>query len=180
MLSIDTTTMTIALTRGDTASIVFSAKDKEGRTFLPTHGDVLKFAVAKKVGADPLFEIQNTFDTVSGEMIPVTITEDEFNIQKTMYFILENDGGAIAYRQCTRLDTFDPDGQYAVEDYSAFWTIVIGANGEWYDESGADIFKFKDYVWDLQLITSTGVDTIIGKTDDISPTFRVLGEVATE
>ena len=141
MLSIDTNTMTIALTRGDTASIVFSATDENG-TVTPSTGDKLKFAVAKKWGAEPIFEIQT---------------------------------------EKTALNTADD-----------FWTIVIGGNNEWYqkDDDGnvvldgdkkIDLFKFADYVWDCQYISVSGeVSTIIGKTDDISPTFRVLGEAATE
>ena len=127
MLNIDTTTMLIELTRGDSANIVFSAVDGDGTTVTPTAGDKLKFAVAKKVGATPIFEIENTMDS----------------------------------------------------DSTAFWTISI--TDEWYDDSGADLFKFADYVWDCQYTTSGGeVNTIIGKTDDLSPIFRVLGEVATE
>lgn len=138
MLNIDTTTMLIELTRGDTASIVFSAVDGSGTTVTPVAGDKLKFAVAKKVGAEPLFEIENTM----------------------------------------------------VSDPDEFWTIVI--NDEWYqkDDDGnivydgdkpIDLFKFADYVWDCQYTVNSGeVNTIIGKTDDLSPTFRVLGEVATE
>lgn len=132
MLNIDTTTMLIELTRGDTASIVFSAVTSDGTAWHPTEGDeVLQFAVAKKVGADPLSVVSNTFDGV---------------------------------------------------DEEGFWTITIGAvdSDFWTDESGADKYKFADYVWDVQLTTSTGVDTIIGKTSTLSPTFRVLGEVATE
>jgi len=33
-------------------------------------------------------------------------------------------------------------------------------------------------VFDVQLANANGVFTIIGKTDAISPTFRVWGEVA--
>ena len=135
MLNIDTDTMLIELTRGDTASIVFSAVQSDGTTYTPSIGDKLKFAVAKKVGAEPLMEIET-------EKTALT-TDDEF------------------------------------------WTIVI--KDEWYqkDEEGeiipGDLFKFADYVWDVQLTDSNGeVFTIIGKTDTISPTFRVLGEVATE
>ena len=121
MLAINTETMLIELTRGDTASIVFSAVDKTGTTYVPSAGDKLKFAVAKKVGAEPLFEIETEMDS-------------------------------------------DPD---------EFWTIVIPS-------SATNEMKFGDYVFDVQLSNSSGVDTIIGKTDDISPTFRVWGEVATE
>ena len=131
MLSIDTNTMTISLTRGDTASIVFSAVQSDGTTYVPVTGDKLKFSVAKKVGAEPM----GTVETVK-----------------------------------TGTSTID-----------AFWTIVIGGSF-WYEDDGeTDKFKFKDYVWDVQLTSSTGqVNTIIGDTSDIHPTFRVLGEVATE
>lgn len=131
MLNIDTTTMLIELTRGDTANIVFSAVDSSGTQYEPSADDVLTFAVAKKVGSDPLSVVSNTFDGV---------------------------------------------------DEEGFWTITIGGvdSDFWTDESGADKYKFADYVWDVQLTTSTGVDTIIGKTSTLSPTFRVLGEVATE
>ena len=136
MLNIDTEKMLIELTRGDTASIVFSAVDKEGNTYEPSEGDSLQFAVAKKVGSEPIGSVRTVFDGV---------------------------------------------------DTDAFWTIVIG-DPFWYekDEEGnitdppVDLFKFKDYVWDVQLTTSSGVDTIIGETSDLHPMFRVLGEVATE
>ena len=123
MLAINTETMLIELTRGDTASIVFSAKDKDGTTYTPSTGDKLKFAVAKKVGAEPIFEIE-TEKTASN-------TADDF------------------------------------------WTIIIPS-------ATTNEMKFGDYAYDVQLSNSSGVDTIIGKTDDISPTFRVWGEVATE
>lgn len=120
MLTIDTNTMLIELTRGDSASIVFSAVDDEGETYVPTEGDILTFAIAKKVGADPVASVTNTYDG---------------------------------------------------SDLDAFWTILI-------EPEHTSELKFADYVWDLQLTTSSGVDTIIGKTDDISPKFRVWGEVA--
>lgn len=120
MLNIDTEKMLIELTRGDTANIVFSAKTSEGEAYVPTEGDEIKFAVAKKVGAEPLFEIKNVME----------------------------------------------------DDADAFWNIQI-------EPSNTSGLKFSDYVFDVQLKTSTGTDTIIGKTDTISPTFRVWGEVAT-
>ena len=122
MISIDVNKMLIALTRGDSASITFSATDSEGQDYEPSEGDILTFAVAKKVGADPLFSISNTYDGV---------------------------------------------------DDDAFWTILIEP------EHTAEL-GFKDYAWDIQLQTSTGIDTIIGRTDTLSPTFRVWGEVAQE
>ena len=130
MLNIDTTTMLIELTRGDTASIVFSAVESDGTTVTPVAGDKLKFAVAKKVGAEPLFEIEHTMDS----------------------------------------------------DATEFWTIVIDDEAwDKAEEALGSKMKFADYVWDCQYTVNTGeVNTIIGKTDDLSPTFRVLGEVATE
>lgn len=123
MLSINTETMLIELTRGDNASIVFSAVDSDGTTYTPSTGDKLKFAVAKKVGAEPLFQIET---------------------------------------EKTALNTNDD-----------FWTIQI------LPEHTREL-KFGDYAYDVQLSNSSGVDTIIGETDDIHPTFRVWGEVATE
>lgn len=131
MLNIDTNTMLIELTRGDSASIVFSAVDDAGTAWNPTlPTDTIQFAVAKKWGGTPLMVIKNTYD---------------------------------------------PTDEDALEN---FWTIVIETD-HWL-ENGEDIFKFSDYVWDCQIGTSSGAQTIIGKTDDLEPTFRVLGEVAEE
>lgn len=128
MLNIDTTTMTIAITRGDAASITFGAVDESGDPWNPTEGDeTLTFAVAKKWGGEPLMVIPNPYDA----------------------------------------------------DPTTFWTINIGRD-DWLDDDGNDKFKFADYVFDVQVGTSSGDITIIGKTDDLSPTFRVLGEVAPE
>ena len=139
MLEIDAGTMLIGLTRGDTASIVFVAEDDEGTEYVPAAGDKLTFAVAKKVGADPIMSITNVY----------------------------------------------------AGDADAFWTIVIGSAGsdDWYqrDDNGEvvldadgnpEYIKTGNYVWDVQLETQAGIQTIIGKTDSISPQFRVWGEVA--
>lgn len=129
MLEIDTNTMRISLTRGDSASIVFGAVDANGTAWNPTEGDEkISFSVAKKWGGDVLMNIENVYDG---------------------------------------------------NDLDAFWTITINTD-DWLDDNGNDKFKFSDYVYDVQINTSSGADTIIGKTDDLSPTFRVLGEVATE
>jgi len=132
MLNIDTTQMLIELTRGDAASIVFSAVDSSGTAWNPSQSgeDKITFAVAKKFGGTPLMVIENVYDST------------------------------------------DPDA------LTNFWTINITTD-DWL-EDGEDVFKFQDYVWDCQISTSTGSDTIIGKTDDITPTFRVWGEVAEE
>lgn len=130
MLNIDTSTMLIELTRGDSASIVFSAVTDSGETWSPSEGDVIQFAVAKKWGGTPLMVVTNTYDP-------------------------------------TEEDALDK-----------FWTINI--TPEHWIENSTDKFKFSDYVWDCQIETSTGVQTIIGKTNDMTPTFRVLGEVAEE
>ena len=132
MLKIDTEKMLIKLTRGDSASIVFSAVDGDGDPWNPSEGDEsLQFAVAKKWGGDPLMKI------------------------KTKYV---------------------PTADEPLDD---FWTINITTD-DWLDDNGNDKFKFTDYVWDCQVLTSTGAQTIIGKTDDLEPTFTVLGEVAEE
>ena len=128
MLQIDTTTMQIALTRGDSASITFGAVDKDGTTWNPSVGDeTLTFAVAKKWGGEPLMKITNPYDA----------------------------------------------------DMDVFWTIKIDTD-DWLDDGGNDVFKFGDYVYDVQVGTSTGAITIIGKTEELNPTFTVLGEVAPE
>ena len=122
MLKIDSENMTIAMTRGDTAKIMFSAVDEEGTPYEPEAGDMLKFSVAKKVGATPIFEIPSVMES----------------------------------------------------DAEAFWEITI-------EPDNTNGMKFGDYAFDVQLTHDGGqVDTIIGKTDTISPTFRVWGEVATE
>ena len=121
MLTIDTTTMLIELTRGDSASIVFSAVDGEGNEFEPVTGDKLTFAVAKKVGDTPIFSITNEYNG----------------------------------------------------DSDAFWTILI-------EPEHTSELDFKTYVWDAQIQTQSSTVTIIGKTDDVSPKFKVWGEVAQE
>lgn len=80
MFNINTETYLIELTRGDSASIIFGAKDAQGNDYIPVTGDELKFAVAKKVGADPIFEVANTmgddaesFWTIN---IPASVTND--------------------------------------------------------------------------------------------------------
>ena len=134
MLKIDTETMMIELTRSDSAWIVFSAVNSEGVPYEPTNNDVLVFSFAKKVGAEPIKQIENKFD--------------------------ENDP--------------DPD----VAD--KWWTIEIKP------EHTAGM-KFGDYAYDVQIegrddVTDelVGVATIIGKTDELSPTLRIWGEVSEE
>ena len=125
MLKIDSEKMIIAMTRGDTANIVFSAVDDQGQAYTPVEHDKLKFSVAKKVGATPVFQI------------PREMTNDA----------------------------------------TKFWTITI-------EPQHTNPLKFGDYVFDVQLTRYNDgdeqVDTIIGTTDDMTPIFRVWGEVATE
>jgi hypothetical protein len=73
MLKIDSEKMIIAMTRGDTANIVFSAVDEQGTTYVPVANDVLRFAVAKKVGADPLFELTNIMSDDATAFWTITI-----------------------------------------------------------------------------------------------------------
>ena len=60
-------------------------------------------------------------------------------------------------------------------DTEAFWTITI-SDDDWIVDGQK--LKTGDYVFDVELTTATGRDTIIGKTDEISPAFRVWGEVS--
>ena len=80
MFNINTETYLIELTRGDSASIIFGAKDAQGNDYIPVTGDELKFAVAKKVGADPIFEVANTMDGDAESFwtinIPASVTSD--------------------------------------------------------------------------------------------------------
>lgn len=80
MFNINTETYLIELTRGDSASIIFGAKDAQGNNYIPVAGDELKFAVAKKVGADPIFEVANTMDGDADAFwtinIPASVTSD--------------------------------------------------------------------------------------------------------
>lgn len=80
MFNINTETYLIELTRGDSASIIFGAKDAQGNYYIPVAGDELKFAVAKKVGADPIFEVANTMDDDAESFwtinIPASVTND--------------------------------------------------------------------------------------------------------
>ena len=80
MFNINTETYLIERTRGDSASIIFGAKDAQGNDYIPVTGDELKFAVAKKVGADPIFEVANTMDDDAESFwtinIPASVTSD--------------------------------------------------------------------------------------------------------
>ena len=80
MFNINTETYLIELTRGDSATIIFGAKDAQGKAYIPVSGDELKFAVAKKVGADPIFEVANTMDGDADAFwtinIPASVTSD--------------------------------------------------------------------------------------------------------
>ena len=80
MFNINTETYLIELTRGDSASIIFGAKDAQGNDYIPVTGDELKFAVAKKVGADPIFEVANTMGDDANAFwtinIPASVTSD--------------------------------------------------------------------------------------------------------
>jgi hypothetical protein len=82
MLKIDSEKMIIAMTRGDTANIVFSAVDEEGTAYTPREGDELRFAVAKKVGATPLFEVVNVMGADETAFWTITIASQNTNSLK--------------------------------------------------------------------------------------------------
>lgn len=128
MLKIDSQTMTISMTRGDTVDIIFSAVNEEGELFHPTKNDRLVFSVATKIGNDPIICIINEMN------------DNEVD----------------------------------------FWSVKI-------NPEDTNELKFGKYVFDVQLEvrdSETGalqaVDTIIGKTDTISPTLVLWGEVSKE
>lgn len=123
MFKIDNETMTIYLTRGNSATIIFSAKDEEGNDFHPTTGDKLIFSAAVKVGMEPVLRIENVM--ASSE---------------------EN-----------------------------FWAIKFRP------EDTQDL-KISKYAFDVDIeIYESDVmvdrDTIIGKTDTVSPTLVLWGDV---
>ena len=173
MLKIDNEKMMICLTRGDTANIVFSAVDEQGTTYIPAANDKLAFAVAKKVGADPLFSpIVNTYD--GNPYTEVAIDSNTFDANKTKYW---TESGGV-YSQCTDESVYDVNATYYIKDFGSFWVITI-------EPAHTNPLKFGDYAFDVQLTRhdengNEEVDTIIGVTDEISPTFRVWGEVSPE
>lgn len=117
MLKIDKDTMTIFLTRGN------SAKDEDGEEFHPTAGDKLIFEASKKVGEEPVLSIENT----------MTDSEEEF------------------------------------------WTIR-------FNPSDTENLSISKYAFDVDIeIYADDVlvdrDTIIGKTDTVSPTLVLWGDV---
>lgn len=176
MLKIDSENMVISMTRGDTANIVFSAVDDEGNEYEPQVGDIIRFAVAKKVGAVPLFELQNVqYETYTDTMVydEAFITQEEYEADPTQFY---TESGGV-YTQCLITDPYDGDTQYYTGRYALdtedFWTITI-------QPANTNPMKFGDYVFDVQLTHGDEVDTIIGKTDELNPTFRLWGEVATE
>lgn len=128
MFKVDPENMTIYLTRGDTASIIFSAKDYDGNDFHPTVNDRLIFSAAKKVGEEPLIEIINKME----------------------------------------------------DNEEDFWTVQL-------NPEHTENLSFGKYAYDVQIEmrnSSSGdletVNTIIGRTDEISPYLVLWGEVSQE
>lgn len=62
----------IFLTRGDTGIFTVTLLDDEGQPFVPTEGDSIRFAMAKKYGAssDVLINKQFPVDTLTLEIEP--------------------------------------------------------------------------------------------------------------
>ena len=128
MFEIDKDTKWIYMTRGDSETIVFSAKDPEGEPFVPTAHDKLIFSAAKKWGDDPpLLRIENTM----------------------------------------------------VDDAEDFWTVI-------FEPEHTKDLEFKKYCYDVQIELRSSDDqedpddviTIIGKTETLSPTLVIWGEVS--
>lgn len=57
------------------------------------------------------------------------------------------------------------------DDAEEFWTIEI-------EPEHTRELKLGEYVFDVELTTSTGPDTIIGETDEVHPKFILWGDVA--
>jgi len=170
MLIINVESMAISLTRGDEATIEFSAKEN-GNTYLAESGDELTFGVSKKYGGEKTlpngFSITNKFDECFEECSP---DETEFNADKTSYFT--KDGNV--YTRCTSASTWSSSTQYYE---NTMWNIFIEPEHTKTLKDGKvdtdKSLKFSDYVWDLQLNNYT----IIGKSENLEPKFTVLGEV---
>lgn len=161
MINIDDTAYLIELTRGDSAVISFSATYEDGDVYLPIEGDRLVFGVADRLNDPPRFQIENRFGSFSA----VSPTQEEFEADPTKYFTYS--GGT--YTRCTESDTYDSSEQYYE---SEFWDIEILPRHTSGMRSGL-------YAWDVQLVSADGkIETIIGKTDEISPKFKLWGEVA--
>lgn len=124
MIKVDTETMWIYLTRGDSAIIVFSAENEKGEPFHPSNGDKLVFKVTKKLG---------------DEESRVLIIENEMDDNEEEYWSIK----------------FKPEDTKNLAFGKYFYDVEINIcdDGEVVD-----------------------VDTIIGKTDEITPTFMIWGE----
>lgn len=122
MFNIDTEKFLIEITRGDTASIVFGAKDAEGNDYEPTEGDELKLAVAKKVGADPIFEVSNTMESDAEAFWTINIPSNVTNSMKFSdyaYDVQLKSGSSVATiigQTDTITPTFRVWGEVAKED----------------------------------------------------------------
>lgn len=128
MFKVDSENMIIYITRGDSASIIFSAKDKNGEVFHPTAGDRLTFAVAKKFGDEPLIEIINEMGSSEEDFWAVNLLSEHTN-----------------------------DLKFGKYNFDVQVEMVDAITGE-----------------------VTAVNTIIGKTDDITPYFIIWGEISPE
>lgn len=159
MVRIDTDTMFIGLTRGDTINLSFSAKEEDGTKYLPVEGDVLTLAVAKKLGGEKLFSKSSEYG-----FSEVEITESEFNAQKDLYYTKAGE----VYTRCDSTSSYSALTQYYTQD---MWNVNI-------EHEDTEEAEFGKYVWDCQIASGESVTTIIGKTDNLSPTFQIWGEVA--
>lgn len=123
MFKIDNETKTIYLTRGNSATIIFSAEDESGEEFHPTAGDKLIFEASTKIGTDPVLRIENVM----------------------------------------------------ASDEEEFWAIKFRPE----DTQDLNISKYAFDV-DLEIYEQEEMidrDTIIGKTDTVSPTLVLWGDV---
>lgn len=76
MIKINAEKMQISLTRGDSATIEFSAKDEDGEIYEAQTGDELVFAVSKKYGGEHLFEVVNKYDLNPDDFWNIEITPE--------------------------------------------------------------------------------------------------------
>ena len=96
---------TIYLTRGDTALIQLTLKDRNGDDYVPTEGDSIRFAMKRKMSDDSeiLATVSIPTDTLLLEIEPSVTDGLEFNKNKPYKYDIE-----LTY-STGRVDTFVSD-----------------------------------------------------------------------
>lgn len=136
MLTIDTTSMMISVTRGDYLSVVFSAVDSEGDAWHPAATDTLTFAVAKKLGSEPIISKSNIYDGEDEEAF-WTINIGEVNSND--WYKKDEDGNVI----------IDDKGEPVPIDFGSYvWDLQLTlSTGKITIIGKSDVYAPKFVVW---------------------------------